>query len=142
MTLSKAIELYSEHLRTSVKKRTQEGYNQLLGRLQGQFSCRQLEDITAEELCRCCGTFTEGLAKATRRLRYAQLRAIFNFCIDTFQMNIKNPCSVPHLFKTFKSVQQQPMKILDKKTIDHQPGQYHAYHSHWSTGRHWCCRCN
>jgi len=33
-------------------------------------------------------------------------------------MNIKNPCCVPQLFKSFKSVQQRPRKILDKETVD------------------------
>ncbi len=56
--------------------------------------------------------------RATRRLRYAQLRALFNFIIDTFEMNIKNPCCVPQLFKSFKNIQQRPRKILDKETVD------------------------
>jgi len=118
MTIQEAIEHFSEHLRTSVKKRTQEGYKKLLERLQTEFSDRQVADIKAEELCRFLETFTEGLAKATRRLRYAQLRALFNFAIDTFQMNIKNPCGVSQLFKSFKSTQQRPRKILDKETVD------------------------
>jgi integrase len=46
------------------------------------------------------------------------LRALFNFVIDTFEMNIKNPCCVPQLFKSFKTVQQKPRKILDKETVD------------------------
>jgi integrase/recombinase XerD len=58
------------------------------------------------------------LARATRRLRYAQLRALFNFIIDTFEINIKNPCCVPQLFKSFKNIQQRPRKILDKETVD------------------------
>jgi len=33
-------------------------------------------------------------------------------------MNIKNPCCVPQLFKSFKTVQQKPRKILDKETVD------------------------
>jgi integrase len=118
MTIQEAIEHFSEHLRTSVKKRTQEGYKKLLERLQTELSDRQIEDIKAEELCRFLETFTEGLAKATRRLRYAQLRALFNFAIDTFQMNIKNPCGVSQLFKSFRSAQQRPRKILDKETVD------------------------
>jgi len=118
MTIQKAIEHFSDHQRTSVRKTTQEGYKKLLERLQGEFPDREIEDIKAEELCRFLDTYTEGLAKSTRRLRYAQLRALFNFAIDTFQMNIKNPCSVSQLFKSFKSAQQRPRKILDKETVD------------------------
>jgi integrase/recombinase XerD len=46
------------------------------------------------------------------------LRALFNFVIDTFEMNIKNPCCVHQLFKSFKNIQQRPRKILDKETVD------------------------
>ena len=118
MTMQEAIEHFSEHLRISAKKRTLEGYKKLLEQLQTKFNGRQIEEITAEELCKCLETFTEGLARATRRLRYAQLRALFNFSINTFQLSIKNPCSSPQLFKSFKGVPQQPRRILDKETVD------------------------
>jgi integrase len=118
MTVRKAIEHFKEHQRTSLKRRTQEGYRNLLERFQSEFCEREVESIKAEELCRFLETCTEGLAKSTRRLRYAQLRAVFNFIIDTFEMNIKNPCCVPQLFKSFKNVQQRPRKILDKETVD------------------------
>jgi len=118
MTVQKAIEHFKQHQRTSLKKRTQEGYKKLLEHFQSEFGDREIESIKAEELCRFLETSAEGLAKATRRLRYAQLRALFNFVIDTFEMNIKNPCCVPQLFKSFKNIQQRPRKILDKETVD------------------------
>lgn len=118
MTIQKAIEHFKQHQRTSLKKRTQEGYKKLLEYFQNEFGNREVESIKAEELCRFLETFTDGLARATRRLRYAQLRALFNFVIDTFEMNIKNPCCVPQLFKSFKNIQQRPRKILDKETVD------------------------
>jgi len=118
MTIQKAIEHFKDHQRTSLKKRTQEGYKKLLEYFQSEFGDRDVESIKAEELCRFLETFTEGLARATRRLRYPQLRALFNFVIDTFDMNIKNPCCVTQLFKSFKNIQQRPRKILDKETVD------------------------
>jgi integrase/recombinase XerD len=118
MTIQKAVEHFKLHQKTSLKKRTQEGYKKLLESFQSDFGDREIESIKAEELCRFLETSSEGLAKATRRLRYAQLRALFNFVIDTFEMNIKNPCCVPQLFKSFKNIQQRPRKILDKETVD------------------------
>jgi integrase len=118
MTIEKAIEIYRAHQRSSLKKRTQEGYKNLLERYRKEFSDRDVDSIKAEELCRFLESFADGLARATRRLRYAQLRAFFNFIIDTFEINIKNPCCVPQLFESFKSAQQRPRKILDKETVD------------------------
>lgn len=118
MTILKAIEDFKHHQKTSLKKRTQEGYKRLLESFQSEYGNREIESVKAEELCRFLESFTEGLARATRRLRYAQLRALFNFAIDTFEMNIKNPCCAPQLFKSFKNIQQRPRKILDKETVD------------------------
>jgi integrase len=118
MTIQKAIKHYIEHQRTSVKKKTQEGYKKLLDCFLSEFYDRTIETIKAEELYRFLETYAEGFAKSTRRLKYAQLRAFFNFVIDNFQMNIKNPCSSPQLFKSFKSTQHMTRKILDKETVD------------------------
>lgn len=65
MTIQKAIEHFKEHQRTSLKKRTQEGYKKLLERFQHEFSNHDVETIKAEELCRFLETNTEGLARAT-----------------------------------------------------------------------------
>jgi hypothetical protein len=92
MTIQKAIEHFKEHQRTSVKKRTQNGYRKLIEHLKSAFFDHNVESIKSEELCRFLETTTEGLARSTRRLRYAQLRAVFNFVIDTFEMN--NPHSI------------------------------------------------
>ena len=118
MIVQKAIDHYKEHQKSSVKKRTRESYENLMKHIREQFDDRDVESIKAEELCRFLKTHNEGLAKSTRRLRYAQLKALFNFMIDTYQMNIKNPCNVPQLFKSFKTSQNKHRKILDKDTVD------------------------
>jgi hypothetical protein len=41
MTIQKAIEHFKNHQRTSLKKRTQEGYKKLLERFQGDFNDRE-----------------------------------------------------------------------------------------------------
>jgi predicted transcriptional regulator len=62
MTIQKAIEHFKQHQRTSLKKRTQEGYKKLLESFQSEFGDRDFESIKAEELCRFLETFTDGLA--------------------------------------------------------------------------------
>jgi integrase len=61
---------------------------------------------------------TGGLSKATRRLRYSQLKTFFNFIIDQLDLNIKNPCSSAMLSKSFKAPAQTSRKILEKETVD------------------------
>jgi hypothetical protein len=60
MTIEKDIEIFRDHQRTSLKKRTQDGYKNLLER----FRDRDVDSIKAEELCRFLETYTEGLARA------------------------------------------------------------------------------
>ncbi|OGP87446.1 MAG: integrase [Deltaproteobacteria bacterium RBG_16_48_10] len=56
--------------------------------------------------------------KSTRRLRYAQLKAFFNFLIDKCNLNMKNPCDAPLLSKAFKTSKQVSRRILDREIVE------------------------
>jgi len=55
-------------------------------------------------------------AKSTRRLRYAQLKAFYNFIIDRYSLNMRNPCNASLLTKSFKATKQVPHKVLERET--------------------------
>jgi integrase len=61
---------------------------------------------------------TKTLSKSTRRLRYAQLKAFFNFIIEKCYPDLKNPCNAPLLSKTFRMPRQTPKTILEKEIVD------------------------
>ncbi len=61
---------------------------------------------------------TGNSAKSTRRLRYAQLKAFFNFIIEKCYPDLKNPCNAPLLSKTFRLPRQTPKTILEKELVD------------------------
>jgi hypothetical protein len=52
MTISKAIGHFKEYHRTTVKKRTQDGYKKIQEDFQSKFSDHQVDYIKSEELCR------------------------------------------------------------------------------------------
>lgn len=79
MIVQEAVEHYKEYQKSSVKKRTRQSYENLVKLIQEVFRDRDIESIKAEEVCRFLETHTEGLSRSTRRLRYAQLKALFNF---------------------------------------------------------------
>ena len=118
MLVQKAIELYREHQNVAVKKKTRISYDHLFEQFQSAFGDRQLESLQPEEICQFLDNLGKDLAKSTRHLRYAQIKAFFNFIIETHRIDIKNPCSSPALFKSYKISQQRPRKILDKETVD------------------------
>jgi integrase/recombinase XerD len=74
--------------------------------------------ISADDIGKVLEECAEALNRSTRHLRYAQLKAFFNYVIEASDLNIKNPCNAGVLFKTFKNVCHRPRKILDKETVD------------------------
>lgn len=118
MLVQKAIQLYKEHQNVSVKKKTRISYDHLFQQFENALGDRQIESLQSEEICQFLDNLGKDLAKSTRHLRYAQIKAFLNFIIETHRIDIKNPCSAPILFKSYKLSQQKPRKILDKETVD------------------------
>ena len=103
MTLRQAIELFKEHQKNSARDKTLESYRHLLRNLEARFSDCVLESIGSHDLYQFLITLTEGRAKNTARLRYAQLKAFFTFFIERTHASLKNPCGDPLLAKTFRA---------------------------------------
>ena len=118
MTTKEAIVLFKYYLQSNHKQRTIESYSLLLERFEVIYAQRDLETIAPDEIFHFLENLTGNMAKSTRRLRYAQLKAFYNFIIDRCSLNMRNPCSTSLLSKSFKAPKQQPHKILDRETVD------------------------
>jgi hypothetical protein len=66
MTIRKAIELFKDHQKVTLKSRTRTSYVRLLEKLQAQFSDREVDSITSEDISRFLEDGTEGLSRSTR----------------------------------------------------------------------------
>ncbi|MHB8883285.1 MAG: site-specific integrase [Thermodesulfovibrionales bacterium] len=117
MTIQKAIELFKQHQKGTLRKSTLKSYGKFLRQIEERFAADEVAAISAEEVGKFLDERTEGLSKSTRHLRYAQIKAFFNYVIETSALNIKNPCSATVLLKTFKNSSRRPRKILDKETV-------------------------
>jgi site-specific recombinase XerD len=118
VTIQEAIELFEKHQNVTVRKSTLKSYGKFLERFKARFFLREVVSVTADEIGKFLEECAETLSRSTRHLRYAQLKAFFNYVIEASDMNIKNPCNAGVLFKTFKDVCHRPRKILDKETVD------------------------
>lgn len=118
MVIQEAIELFRKHQKGTVKKSTLKSYGKFLEHFQTRFSECEVVSVSADEIGKFLEECTEGLNRSTRHLRYAQMKAFFNYVIEATGANIKNPCNAVVLAKTFKNVQHRPRKILDKETVD------------------------
>ena len=82
------------------------------------FDGRTVESITPDDIGQFFESFTSGMSKGTRHLRYAQTKAFFSFVINECSLDIKNPCAYPLLAKQFKYPKTAARKILDKGLVD------------------------
>ncbi len=104
MKMEEAITLFGYHQqRSNQKTRTIQSYRPLLRKIQGQFAGRSFDSIGPEEIYRFLEALTEGQAKSTRRLRFAQFKAFYNLLIEKADLNMRNPCDTPILAKAFKA---------------------------------------
>lgn len=118
MNIPEAIEFVRSHHLSALKHSTNMGYKLFFNRLKTFFVDRAFESITVEEIGRFLGSFTSGVGKATRHLRYAQTKAFFNFVINECGLDIKNPCAHSLVAKQYKNPKPAARKILDKELVD------------------------
>lgn len=118
MTIKEGITLFNYHQRSNLRARTVRSYQPLLQRFEVQFGERPFDSIGADEIFQFLEAFTRNHSRSTRRLRYAQLKAFFNFLIDKCNLNMKNPCDAPLLSKAFKTPKQVSKKILDREIVE------------------------
>lgn len=118
MNIKEATGLFRIHQKSNLKPRSIYSYNYILKQFDSFYGDYQVESIGSDEVLQFLEDQTGGSSRATRRLRYAQLKTFFNFIIDNYALNIKNPCSSQTLSKAFKMPPQKAPKILDKETVD------------------------
>ena len=115
MTLREAIELFRDHQKNSAKEKTRESYDHLFRNLEALLGDAALEDISSQDLYQFLLLLTEGRARSTARLRYAQLKSFFNFIIEgthtVDDQSLQRPPS-------FEDIPGSP----DETTGDHQQG--------------------
>ena len=118
MQISDAIRTFKTQQIATHRQSTQVHYTKLLDHIQQLFAGREVESLAAEEVGQFLESETANKAKSTRRLKYAQVKAFFNFLINECLMDIKNPCSHPLIARQYKIPKPVARKILDKELVD------------------------
>jgi integrase/recombinase XerD len=118
MVIQEAIKLFKDHQKGTVKKSTLKSYGKFLDQFRDRFSASEILSVSADQIGKFLEEATEGLSRSTRHLRYAQIKAFFNFVIEATGLNAKNPCTAAVLAKAYRNVLHRPRKILDKETVD------------------------
>jgi len=101
-----------------LKKNTLKNYEFVTSPFRTQFRERELDTITPDEILPFLIDFTKGAKQSTKKLRYANLKAFFNFIRNTFEPTLENPCETPMLKKIFKAPKKVPWAMLEKDIVD------------------------
>ena len=118
MTVREAINLFNHYLEVNHRSRTIDSYRHLIGSFDAAYAARMVDSVSSEEIFQFLEGQTHSLARTTVRLRYAQLKAFYNFINARCSFSSKNPCDAPLLKKSFRTPRQAPHKILDKEIVD------------------------
>jgi site-specific recombinase XerD len=81
MTVREAIDLFKNHQKSNVKKSTLKSYGKFLDKIQERFSEYEVVSVTSDDIGKFLEECTVNLNRSTRHLRYAQVKAFFNYVI-------------------------------------------------------------
>ena len=93
-------------------------YDFLFTRFTYEFSERELDTISPDEILSFLTRITEGGKQTTKRNRYSSLKAFFNYIKNSIDLEMHDPCDTPILRKVFKNSRPQQWKIIEKDLID------------------------
>ncbi|UCE38816.1 MAG: site-specific integrase [Thermoplasmata archaeon] len=101
MNITTALRLFRDYQKSNIKPSTLIGYRYLLDNFEELFGERNLGSISGEKIFQFLDLLTENDCRSTKRHRYSQLKAFFNFIIMNYELDLKNPVDSPLMRKTF-----------------------------------------
>ena len=118
MKVSVALEIFRDYQRANLKHRTVLGYRYILTNFEEFFGERDLGSVSSEDVYHFLEMVTERNSKSSKRHRYSQLKAFFNFIITNYLVDYRNPLDTPLMRKTFRKAKAKPRKAIPKDIID------------------------
>jgi integrase/recombinase XerD len=117
MTIQEGIELFRTHQKNQTREKTRESYAYLLRNLEMLFGETAMDAISAEDIQQFLLIVTDGRARSSARLRYAQTKALFNFMVENGKV-ASNPCDDLMLRKTFRAPRYKDKDVVAREVID------------------------
>ena len=118
MKVSIPLRIFRDYQKANLKRRMVAGYRYLINHFEEFFGEKDLRSISSEDIYHFLEIVTEGSSKSSKRHRYSQLKAFFNFIITNYDLDHRNPLDTPLMRKTFRKTKPRPKKIVPKEIID------------------------
>ena len=118
MNTSTALKVFRDYQKSNLRPSTLIGYRYLLDNFEELFGEMELPSISSEEIFQFLDLLTENNCRSTKRHRYSQLKAFFNFIIMNYELDLKNPLDSPLMRKTFRLPKPKQREIIAKGLMD------------------------
>jgi integrase len=118
MKASIALKIFRDYQRANLKPSTVRGYKYLIDNFEALFGEKDLRSVSSEDIYHFLEIVTENNFKSTKRHRYSQLKAFFNFIIANYEPDLKNPLDSPFMRKTFRLPKPKQREVIFKAIID------------------------
>ena len=118
MKTSNALKIFQDYQKSNLKQSTIIGYRYLIDNFEEFFGETDLASINSEDLLHFLEIITENNSKSTKRHRYSQLKAFFNFIIMNYKPDLNNPLDSPIMKKTYRLPKPKQRDIIAKEIID------------------------
>jgi integrase/recombinase XerD len=118
MKASIALKIFRDYQKANLKPSTAGGYTYLLDNFEALFGEKDLKSINSEDAYHFLEIITENSSKSSKRHRYSQLKAFFNFVISNYLPDLKNPLDSPFMRKMFPLPKPKQREVISKAIID------------------------
>jgi len=118
MESSTALKIFRDYQKPNLKPSAFMGYRYLIDNFEELFGDKDLTSISSEDIFHFLGTITDNSSKSTKKRRYSQLRAFFNFIIMNYEPDLSNPLDSPLVRKGFRIPEAKQREIIPKEVID------------------------
>jgi integrase/recombinase XerD len=118
MQVFEAVKIWLEYHKSNSREKTLRTYRTILSKFGDEFGERSLEDLTSEEILSFLGRLTDGAKQQTKRIRYSQLSALFNFIRNNIDHDFRNPCDTPMMKQAFRNRRPFRWDTIEKDTVE------------------------
>ena len=118
MNTSTALKIFRDYQKSNLKWNTVIGYKYLIDNFEELFGDKDPMSISSEDIFHFLEILTETNSKSTKRHRYSQLKAFFNFIIMNYESDLSNPLDSPLMRKSFRLPKAKQREIIAKEIID------------------------
>jgi integrase len=118
MNVKQASKIWLDYHRAHSRNNTIRAYEFTISKFNQDFSNLNLQEVSTDDVLEFMTEITEGRRPQTKRIRFSHLTAFFNFMINNFDCDFKNPCDSPMLRKLFRPKATVHWDIIEKETVD------------------------